>query len=181
MPHLRWCLMSLILAWASLTQATVYWVHPSQGTTGNCGNAIGATEPLFFLRSIQAGVSCATAAGDIVNVKAGSYTETVNSWTSGASGNPIIVRANPGDTVTWTGPGTNQDSTTTGAIQIQDRSHITIQGFTFQNTIPRATIFLVKNGTKTSASNVVGISITNNQFLKMAIMGRPSGIRTARG
>jgi parallel beta-helix repeat protein len=129
-------------------------------------------------------MNCATAAGDTVIVKAGTYTENVGSWPANrASGNPIIVRANPGDTVNListyqTEPALGETSTLFDCqVKMNNRSYVRIEGFTFRDSTPSCAIRILQTGGvsgKTSAP-VQGIEILNNTFMNM---GSP---RTATG
>jgi hypothetical protein len=98
-------------------------------------------------------MNCATAAGDTVIVKAGTYTENVGSWpANGASGNPIIVRANPGDTVNWistyqTEPALGETSTLFDCqVKMNNRSYVRIEGFTFRDSTPSCAIRILQTG-----------------------------------
>jgi len=100
-----------------------------------------------------------------VVVAAGTYVESVTNWpSSGSSGNPIIVQANPGDTVIWRGSGSDVNSLT-GAISIMDRNNIRIEGFRFDGTVTAATIRALHTATTNKTSSpMVGIEIINNSF-----------------
>jgi hypothetical protein len=162
------------------TFAAIYYVGKTGSDGNSCATARNSATPK---RTIQAGVNCATAAGDVVNVQAGSYTESVSVTSSGASGNPIRIQPNgytndgcrtpgcgSGEAVTWSGGASNR------ALSIDNgNSHIRVQGFTFANTMtsPSAidpVVIHVQNPNcsgDVSCKNtnpVVGIEILNNTF-----------------
>jgi hypothetical protein len=78
------------MAWCGRAGATTYYVS----TTGDDGNA--GTDPTKPLKTIQHGVDL-SAAGDVVDVRAGTYAETVHFLKSGSAGAPITVRAHAGE------------------------------------------------------------------------------------
>ena len=146
---------------------TTYYVATTGNDANSCAQATNSATPK---RIIQAGVNCATAAGDTVIVKAGTYVEAVASWpASGTAGNPITIKANPGDAVTWRSSDTSTSSHN-GAITIFDRKYIRIQGFTFDGSVTDWTIRVVNthlfDGNSTARVNfpVVGIEIIGNAF-----------------
>lgn len=134
--------------------------------------------------TIQAGVNACTAAGDIVSIHTGTYTESVNAAAGGSTGNPIRIQSanytgdgcdtpgcGSGDSVTWSGGSNNE------ALNIVDLSHVRVQGITFANTntstdnSDNAVIFAynstcwfggVPSGCKDTP--IEGIEILNNTF-----------------
>src|SRR5262249_52766457 len=115
----------IICVLAGSSFASTYYVANTGSNANSCTQAQSQASPRL---TIQAGVNCATNAGDVVIVKAGTYIESVTNWpASGSSGNPITIKANPGDTVSWRGSGSDVSSLT-GAISIMDRSYIRIEG-----------------------------------------------------
>jgi hypothetical protein len=151
---------------------TTYYV----ATTGNDATTCAqATNPATPKRTIQAGVNCATSAGDIVDVMGGTYTEeiTISGHSrDGAAGNPKIIRAHNstptsgGDLVTWTTLGAAPCGLTGTALRFVDTSYWRLQGFTFSNIQHNRAIWAVNSGSKTTSSvtSVVGIEIINNAF-----------------
>jgi parallel beta-helix repeat protein len=129
--------------------------------TGKDTNACTSTAPCL---TIQKAVSQAKLPGNTVIVKAGTYVEYVGTWSSGAKGKPIILKANPGETVIWRAPGSNPGGQN-GTIQIVDRSFIRIEGFRFEGTVARSTI-RARNTSTSKAVPVQGIEIVNNTFFK---------------
>jgi hypothetical protein len=152
----------------SFAAGNTYYVS----TTGSDANPGTQAAPF---RTIAKGVSVAQA-GDTVNVMAGTYTESVTSWNNGSSGNPITVQPfgyngtfGSGDVVTWTGTGSSETNKI-GAIEINDRNYIRIQGFMFKNTVGLSAVRVLNNflwdstGTARSSHKIVGIEILNNTF-----------------
>ena len=140
--------------------------------TGNNNNPCIQTAPCL---SIGRGVSKAAVPGDIVIVGAGTYVESVGSWSSGSKGSPITVKANSGDTVIWRASSTNLNDLT-GAILINGRSYIRIEGFRFEGSVTKSTIrVLGPAGAKDQGSNIVGIEIVNNTFANNGNNGIENG------
>lgn len=84
---------------------TTYYVSPSGSDSNSCATATSTT-PANEKLTVSAGVTCASA-GDVVYIRAGTYTGSLNvidsqtyTITTGTSGSPITVSAYPGDTVT---------------------------------------------------------------------------------
>ena len=138
------------------TSGNTYYV----ATSGNDSNPCSSTSPC---RTIKRGVARAILPGDTVIVKAGTYVESVITWSSGTKGNPITVRANSGDTVIWRGSSTSSNNST-GAVYIQNQRFIRIQGFRFEGSVTKTTIYVVNSDTS-KASPVQGIEIINNTFV----------------
>jgi hypothetical protein len=84
----------MLYCWLSVSSsaAATYYV----AKTGVNSNPCSTAAPRL---TIKKAVSLAVSPGDLVIVKAGSYSETVTSWSSGAVGKPITVKANPSDDV----------------------------------------------------------------------------------
>lgn len=102
----------MILPAPSIVGATVYWADPTGSNTAVCtdidsaGTASAPGSDPGSYGTIGRAAACATAAGDVVNVKAGTYTGTNNKITSGAmfaSGSSdsvrTIIQGNPGGAV----------------------------------------------------------------------------------
>jgi parallel beta-helix repeat protein len=140
-----------------LAAGTTYYITG----TGTDSNPCTQTSPC---RTIARGVSKAKYPADTVIVGAGTYVESVGSWSSGTKGSPITVKANPGDTVIWRASSTDLDELT-GAIFINSCSYIRIEGFRFEGSATKSTIrVLGPAGAKDKGSNVAGIEIVNNTF-----------------
>lgn len=120
----------------------------------------------------------AKAPGDTLIVRSGTYVESVTTWSSGSSGKPIVVKANPGDTVVWRGGGTDPSSLT-GAIYIQNQSFIRIQGFRFDGSVARATIRVLNTNTSSKTNPVQGIEIVSNTFVNNGNNGNVVGITSS--
>jgi hypothetical protein len=151
--------------------ATTYYVAKTGSNTYSCTQAQSQT---MAKQTIQAAVNCARIPGDTVIVKAGTYVESVTAGNSGLSGKPITLKANPGDTVTWTNV-IRDPASFTGALNIYDRSYIRIEGFRFQGSRSAVTIHVLRTlGTKTT-NPVQGIEIINNTFIDNGGEGSPAG------
>jgi hypothetical protein len=147
---------------------TTYYV----AKTGKDSNPCADIAPCL---TIAYGVLKAASPGDIVIVKAGTYSETVLSWKSGVAGKPITVKANPGDNVVWRGR-SRVLSSDTGAILIDNQSYIRIEGFKFDGTVNKSTIRVRGPvDAKDTTPNVVGIEIVNNIFTNNGNDGTAAG------
>jgi len=163
-------LMGLLNSTAVILGAT-YYVAKS----GKDSNPCTQVAPCL---TITQGLSKAIIPGDLLLVKAGTYSETVLGWKSGTAGKPITVKANPGDTVVWRG-GSKVLSSDTGAILIDNQSYIRIEGFTFDGTVNGATIRIRGPvDAKDSSPNVVGIEIVNNVFTNNGNDGTLAGTQS---
>jgi len=143
----------------NLSFATTYYVAKTGTDSGSCSTKAPCL-------TIQRAVSRAVSPGDIVIVRAGTYIESVTDWNNGGEGQPILVKVNPGDSVIWRGSDADPDSLT-GAISIQRRSYIRVEGFIFDGTVARATIRVRGRDRKhdpQSGQGVMGIEIINNTF-----------------
>lgn len=102
----------MVLPAPSIVSATVYWASSAGSNTANCGDidSVGTAEspgsdPGSY-GTIGRAAACANTAGDVVNIKAGTYTGTNHKITSGAmfaSGSSdsvrTVVQGNPGGAV----------------------------------------------------------------------------------
>ncbi|MEW6300754.1 MAG: hypothetical protein AB1671_23965, partial [Thermodesulfobacteriota bacterium] len=140
--------------------AATYYVAPSGKDTNSCSQAQSSAKPK---KTIGAGLSCA-APGDTVLVAAGTYVESVSVGKSGRKGGPIILKAKPGDTVTWRGKTTDPNSRN-GALTISRQSFIRIEGFTFEGTVTQSTIYVRNDSARMGSAPVQGIEIVNNTFV----------------
>ena len=86
----------LLLCWSALAWSTEYHVSP----TGNDSAPGTAAQPLA---TPQRGVDLATQPGDTVLLHTGTYGGSVRLTTSGVPGQPITLRAAPGQHATLTG------------------------------------------------------------------------------
>jgi parallel beta-helix repeat protein len=164
-------LLFIFLLCASIAQGATYHVAKSGNDNNTCGQAQNPSTPKL---SIRAGVNCATTGGDIVSIHAGTYTESVTTGSSGASGNPIRIQANgytndgcttqncgSGDVVVWTSAGTGNSSP---ALYIPSQSYIRIQGLQFKNTNNNRTIQIGDYSLDKESTQIQGIEILNNTF-----------------
>lgn len=90
-------LISAVLVFAVDADAARYWVK--SGGTGNCGTAVGDTDPGVYLVDPTAGVACMSG-GDRLTIKAGAYTGTngrIRNVPSGTAANPTIIEGDPSD------------------------------------------------------------------------------------
>jgi hypothetical protein len=99
---MTWIFVFLLLGASNAWAATYYTA--SNGNDNNPG-----TQGLPF-RTIVKGMRTAQTPGDVLNVRAGTYNEvidnvTVNPYPSGSPGNPITIRAMPGEIATIAGSG----------------------------------------------------------------------------
>ncbi len=133
-------------------------------TSGVDNSSCSSTSPC---RNIQTAVSKAFA-GDTVFVHAGTYSDSVGAWNSGTNGNPIVLQANPGDTVIWNSGGNP-------AINIVDRSYIRITGFTFTNITARNVIKVTHGNFNRGVNPIMGIDISNNKFINNGTNGTANG------
>lgn len=120
-----------------------YYVAP----TGSDSNNGSLSSPW---KTIQYAATKAIA-GDTVNVRAGTYPETINITRSGsaAAGQRIVFRNYPGERPVLDAAGKSVSNGQSGVINLTDVSYVTVDGFE------------VKNLTANSTSNVpVGIFIT---------------------
>ena len=105
-------LLAALLLAPSLAHATVYWASPTGSNTATCtdidsaGTASAPGSDPGSYGTIGRAAACANTAGDVVNIKAGTYTGTDNKITSGAmfaSGSSdsvrTIIQGNPGGAV----------------------------------------------------------------------------------
>lgn len=104
--------LAVLLLFPSLSHATVYWASPAGSNTATCTNIDSAgtssapgSDPGSY-GTIGRAAACATAAGDVVNIKAGTYTGTNHKITSGAmfaSGSSdsvrTVIQGDPGGAV----------------------------------------------------------------------------------
>jgi parallel beta-helix repeat protein len=84
--------------------------------------------------TMKKGVSMLSAAGDVLNVRTGTYTlaadDSIILWHKyGASGNPIRVQAYSGETPVIDGTGTTHN----GVVEIDNSSYVNFDGFEVRN------------------------------------------------
>lgn len=138
---MRWLLLVFCLGWSGLVLGAEYYVGGAGASDSNPGTA---AQPFA---TIQKAASVARA-GDIVNIRSGTYRETIVPANSGASGSPIIFRPDNGATVLIS-----------GLEQISDAGWSVHQG-----SIYKRSINLPVNG---YASNLTGTTtILANQIFK---------------
>ena len=134
-----------------VTFTSAYTIYYVDNTNGSCSDAGTGTTPATPFCTIGHAAAIA-AAGDTVQVLAGSYDETVNGANSGSVGQPITYSAVPGVTLT---------STTSNAFRITSKSYIVVDGFTITGTAAQ--------GIYVSGSN--NITISNNH---VSYSGKPA-------
>jgi len=102
----------MVLPAPAIVSATVYWASSGGSNSANCGDidSVGTAEapgsdPGSY-GTIGRAAACANTAGDVVNIKAGTYTGTNHKITSGAmfaSGSSdsvrTVIQGNPGGAV----------------------------------------------------------------------------------
>jgi hypothetical protein len=89
-PVIRFLLFFGLLSASSFAHATTYYVAPSGSDSGACNSASAPC------KTIGHAVSLATTGGDIVQVGAGTYAESVTLSHSGSSGAVITLRGQTG-------------------------------------------------------------------------------------
>ena len=162
-------IISLILLFVPrFSFAATYYVGKQGNDIYSCTQAQSEKTPKL---TIQEAVNCATTPGDTVLVQTGTYIESVISWHSGTSRNPITVKAQPRNRVIWRGRGSDPESLI-GAIAIRNQSHIRIEGFIFDGTVARATVRVFNATGNKTATPVEGIEIVNNTFLNNGNNGK---------
>lgn len=130
-------------------------------TNTSCSDAGPGTSPSAPFCTITRGASAAVA-GDVVQVLAGTYAETVTILSSGTASLPITFTAAPGVTVSGSG------SADSRGFVISSKSYITINGFTVTGTRG--------DGIYVTGSN--NITISNNS---VSYAGDPSSGLIRRG
>jgi len=115
----------LTLVAGSAFAGTWYVAPPASG--GSDSNAGTLTSPFA---TISHGVSMLSAAGDVLNVRAGTYNESVVIWQkNGTSTDPIRVHNYTGETPVIDGTGT----TTSSVVAIDSSSYVRFDGFEVKN------------------------------------------------
>lgn len=132
-------------------------------TSGNDSNAGTQASPY---RNIQKGINSAVA-GDVINVKAGTYVERLTfSSKSGTSGSPITLRSDPANAGTYPvvdcatiAPTTNNDLS--AILTISNCSYVTVQGLELKNYVTSSTS-AIPCGIRIQGSGT-GVKILNNK------------------
>jgi hypothetical protein len=109
-------------------------------TTGD--DAVGDGTSLMPYKTIEKGISLATAPGTCVQVHAGTYTPavTITFPSDGASGNPIVLRSADGK-----GMASIDGTTVTAAPTLEvKRDYAVVDGFVFKNTPLTSGVFTVR-------------------------------------
>jgi hypothetical protein len=115
----------LALVASSAFAGTWYVAPPASG--GSDSNAGTLAAPFA---TIGHGVSMLSAAGDVLNVRAGTYNESVVIWQkNGTSTNPIRVQNYSGETPVIDGTGTSSSS----VVSIDSSSYVRFDGFEVKN------------------------------------------------
>jgi hypothetical protein len=80
-----------------LTEAANYWAAPNGSDSNSCASVSGSSDPGRY-RTFRGAVSCATASGDVVMVKPGTYTSntTISNPASG-----ITIRGSDPNSANW--------------------------------------------------------------------------------
>lgn len=112
-------------------------------------------------RTLTSGVNAAVA-GDVVDVRAGTYRERLVPPRSGSSSAPITIRGHQGETATITG-------TSDVALFLQGRSWLIIENLTVDNVTGWARL--------EDASNNI---LRNNRFTRATAAGTTGGIKLVR-
>jgi parallel beta-helix repeat protein len=127
------------------------------GSNLSCSNSgTGAPETPFCTIS---GAAAKVAAGQTVQVAAGTYSERVSISKSGTSSAPIVFTAAPGATVTVTGQ--------SNGFVISGRSWLTVNGFNVTNTL--------EYGINVSGSSFITISNNNVSYAGFQTSGMTRG------
>jgi hypothetical protein len=114
--------LSLLLLSSSAFAGTWY-----VATTGSDSNAGTLASPF---RTITKGISMLTAAGDVLNVRGGTYNETIIIWSkNGSSSSPIRVQNYSGETPVIDATGTSTNS----VVSIDSCSYVNFDGFEVKN------------------------------------------------
>lgn len=90
-------LLAILLFSVVDADAARYWVK--SGGTGNCGTAVGDTDPGVYLADPTAGVACMSGS-DRLTILSGAYTGTngrIRNVPSGTASNPTIIEGDPSD------------------------------------------------------------------------------------
>jgi parallel beta-helix repeat protein len=141
-------------------QGTVYYVAP----TGDDSNPGTQAQPW---QTIQKAADTLTA-GEIVQIRAGTYNERILPQNSGTEGNPIFYLTYPGETVTIDGAGIELPDDLAGLFEVAGKDYITISGLHVIHAGPYAdnagilihssSHILVENiSTKDTASSGIGV------------------------
>ena len=155
-PAFPLLLCAALLAAAGPARAAEYHVDSNSLVPGNGdGSAANPWKQLSFATGL--------AAGDVVNVRSGTYDPFAITNLSGAAGNPITFRVLPGHTATING-GLNDGGNRDG-IRIRDSSHLVIEGFSLV-------------GTSDPATSRAGISVQSSALGSRLGNGQVSGNHT---
>ncbi len=166
----------LVFLFISLTgflfAQTTYYVSP----TGNDVNDGSLTNPW---KTIQKAANTA-AAGSIINVRTGTYSEIVTINVSGNStSGPIVFQNYPGDSPVIDASSINVPSGSTGVFTITDKSYVTISGFEIKNFKTSTKGYVPIGIYITGTSN--HITITNNKIHNIEHNGTSSSGTDAHG
>ncbi len=158
---------AVALACAAAPAAFAATVYVDANLGGNCASSYdpatrvcsGGSARAF--NTLSGGVGAAQA-GDIVDVRAGSYRERLVPPRSGSQSAPITIRGHQAETVTITG-------TSDVAVFLQGRSWLVIEGLTVDNVGGWARL--------EDASNNI---LRNNRFTRATAQGTTGGIKLVR-
>ena len=155
-------ILALLLSFAGFysvsAAGSIYYVDKTNLSCSD--NATGLTPALPFCTIAKA--ASVAAAGDTIQVLAGSYAETVTVPQSGSAGLPITYSAVPGVIITGNG------STSGGnAFYISNKSYITINGFTINGT--------ADDGIYVSSSNHIILSSNHVGYAGNPVSGSTRG------
>jgi hypothetical protein len=126
--------LAVILAFLPLSaEAATYWIHPDGASTWNAAGCQKETDPGAGKYCSLATANTSAVAGDIVNMRGGSYSVAqfgsgIIPSNSGSSGNVITFRKVPGET-----PIITTAATIVYGIYINGKSYLKLDGITFQN------------------------------------------------
>jgi len=93
-----WLVLGLLFLVTDPASATRYWVSTTGSDANSCAAVSGDSDPGVYKLTPASGVACLATAGDILTIRAGSYTGAnakITMAVSGAAGNPIIIEGDP--------------------------------------------------------------------------------------
>lgn len=107
----------------SVVAQTIYYVDPVNGNDANNGTSLGTA-----WKTIQKSCNSATP-NSVVEIKGGTYKESITVNVSGSAGNPITFRSYMNESVLIDGTGITGST----LLTIKDKSFLNFEKLTFQN------------------------------------------------